>query len=327
MVEPLAPASAAERPGVSFVVPVYDKAPWLPGVLAGIAAQRGDFDRQFVFVDDGSRDDSLAILRRETAGWANTVIETQANAGSAAATNRGIALADREYVKFVDADDLLHADATRLLLAALQADPAACLAYGRAVTYDDRAALDLETPLAAPPPVRLARPLRPAMRNSLFNPSQFLARRAALLACGGCDERIVFSQEYTLTMRLARRAPFLRLDAPVAYLPAEVPGRLGADQARQLQRVTRAVALFLRDHPDTPWRLKQAAARRMAYRAWKHLHRTEEAFWLTHPAFWRQVRAWLPMLGGHAAFIEACSRAFDGGDAHVVGYAAGGAGV
>ena len=72
--------------GVSFVVPVYNKAPYLPGVLDAIRAQRGDFARQYVFVDDGSSDGSLALLKRLTGGWPDTVIETQPNRGSANAT-------------------------------------------------------------------------------------------------------------------------------------------------------------------------------------------------------------------------------------------------
>lgn len=308
-----------EKPGVSFVVPVYNKAPWLEDVLSRIAAQRGDFEREFIFVDDGSTDESLAILRDVTRDWPDTVIETQANAGSAVATNVGIALAGRRFVKFVDADDLLHADATRLLMTALEADSEACLAFGRAERFTDRAALDLDGTLAPPSARRVDRALRRAMANSLFNPTQFMARRAALVAVGGCDERIVFSQEYALTMRLARRWPLLRLDAPVAYLPDMVAGRLSNNPGRQLQRVTHSIAYFLRDYPETPWVLKQYAAKRMAYRAWKYLHRTERPFWLFHPVFWRQARAWLPILGGHADFIERCGRVFESADTRVAG--------
>jgi glycosyltransferase involved in cell wall biosynthesis len=307
-------------PGVSFVVPVYNKADWLPAVLDRIAAQRGDFRRQYVFVDDGSTDASLSIVRERTAEWDNVVIETQANAGSAAATNRGIDLADMEFVKFVDADDLLHADATRLLLEALKSEEDACLAFGQKTVFDDVAALDLDAPLGEAPVRRHEKPLKHAIFRSLFNPTQFLARTAALRAVGGCDERIVFSQEYALTMRLARRWDFLELDATVAFLPKEVGTRLSTNEGRQLQRVTRAVELFLSDHPDTPWALRQRVARRMAYRAWKYHKRIDGAFWLTSPVFWRQARAWLPILGGHARFVGACGKVFDTADTRVAGH-------
>ena len=309
---------AAMETGVSFVVPVYNKADWLPAVLDRIAAQRGDFDRQYVFVDDGSTDGSLDILRDRTAGWDNLVIETQANAGSAAATNRGIALASMPFIKFVDADDLLHADATRVLLDALVGDEKACLAFGGVRTFADAATLDLDGDIGSPSVRRMVRPLRQSISRSLFNPTQFLARTDCLRAVGGCDERVVFSQEYALTMRLARQWDFLALDATVAFLPQDVGSRLSNNQGRQLQRVTRAVQYFLEDYPDTPWSLRQYIARRMAYRAWKYHRRANKAFWPTSPVFWRQARAWLPILGGHAAFIERCGRVFETADRRAV---------
>lgn len=304
--------------GVSFVVPVFNKADWLPDVLKRIRAQRGEFDRQYVFVDDGSTDRSLEILKEVTAGWPDCVIESQPNAGSAAATNRGIALAALPFVKFVDADDLLHADTTRVLLDALIDDDRACLAFGQKAVFRNAADLDLDGGLPAPIVTRHERPLKAATFRSLFNPTQFLARTEALRAVGGCDERVVHSQEYALTMRLARQWDFLELDRTVAFLPEQVGSRLSNNEARQLQRVTRAVELFLSDHPDLPWSFKQAAARRMAYRAWKYHRRVDGVFWPTSPVFWRQALAWLPILGGHDKFVAKCARIFDTADPRAV---------
>jgi len=304
--------------GVSFVVPVYNKADWLPAVLARIKAQRGDFDRQYVFVDDGSTDNSLELLKTETADWQDCIIESQPNAGSAAATNRGIALATKPFVKFVDADDLLHADATQVLLDALAQDDRACLAFGQKTHFEEANNLDLDGTLSAPEVIRHERPLKAATFRSLFNPTQFLARTEALRAVGGCDERVVHSQEYALTMRLARQWDFLELDQTIAFLPQEVGSRLSNNEGRQLQRVTRAVELFLSDFPDLPWGFKQATARRMAYRAWKYHRRIDGVFWPTSPVFWRQARAWLPILGGHDKFVAKCAEIFDTADPRAV---------
>jgi glycosyltransferase involved in cell wall biosynthesis len=296
--------------GVSFVVPVYNKAPYLPAVLAAIRAQRGDFARHYVFIDDGSTDDSLAIVRRLTADWPETTIESQANRGSAHATNRGIALATQPFIKFVDADDLLAHDATQVLLAAL-APTDACLAYGGCVRYAESAAPDLAAPLPAAPAVaRLAAPLKLALRNSLFNPTQCLVRTEAARAVGGCDERIVWSQEYSLTLRLARRWDFLKVEAAVAYLPRDVPGRLSNNPGRQLQRVTLACASFLRDHPETPAALKRFACRRAAGRAWKFARRYLGAG-LFSPWFRRDLACRLGLIGDPPAFIEDCATVYE----------------
>lgn len=301
---------AAADLGVSFIVPVYNKAPYLPAVLTAIRAQRGDFRRHHVFIDDGSTDNSLAIVRRLTADWPDTVIESQPNRGSTHANNRGIALATQPYIKIVDADDLLAWDATRVLLDAL-APSDACLAYGDCVRYGPDETIDLAAPLPAVPAVeRLSAPLKLALKNSLFNPTQFLARTECVRAVGGCDERLRYSQDYTLTLRLARRWDFLKVAAPVAYLPREVPGRISNNPGRQLQRVTLACANFLRDYPDTPAELKRFACHRAAGRAWKFARRNLGA---SHFSLWyrRDLQSRLGMMGDPVAFIEGCARVYE----------------
>jgi hypothetical protein len=302
--------SGASLPGVSFIVPVYNKAPYLKSVLPAIRAQRGDFPREYVFVDDGSSDGSLEIVRRLTEAWPDTVIGTQSNHGSAHATNRAVAMASQPYLKFVDADDLLAHDATERLLRALH-ESDACLAYGDAQDFTADAPPDLASPLPDATPVRRLRaPLKLALKNSLFNPTQFLARTEAVRAVGGCDEAIVFSQEYSLTLRLAAKWDFLKLDATVAYLPYAAPGRLSDDQAKQLRRVTVACASFLRGHLDISGSLARFACRRAAGRAWKFAHRHLGAgpgsAW-----FWLNVRSLLGLTGPAADFIERCAAVYD----------------
>lgn len=310
------PDPHSEPAGISFVIPVYNKEDWLPAVLDALAAQRGDFAREFIFVDDGSTDASMAVVEARTRGWENVVIVRQANGGSAAATNRGIALARMPYIKFCDADDLLAHDTTQVLLDALKADPQACLAFGGRHVFAERETIDLERPLTAGAVERIEAPLVPALRNSMFNPTQFLVRTAIAQAVGGCDERVVHSQEYSLTLRLARTGPFLRVSPVVAYIPAEVPGRLSArDPGRQLQRVTRAIAYFLADHPDVPGDLVREACRRAAGRAWKYQRRWRGKTFAS-PWFWRQVWANLRP-PADPAYIHACARAFDAPEGQV----------
>jgi len=296
--------------GVSFVVPVYNKAAFLPDVLQAIRNQRGDFARQYVFVDDGSTDESIQIVRDAVGDWGDVVIHLQENHGSAHATNQAINRTRHPFVKFVDADDLIKHDTTALFLNQLT-DSDACLAFGRGEDYDSLDEIDLETIDRAAPFERMASPLEASIRNSLFNPSRFMARRECLLAVGGCDERVVHSQEFSLTMRLARRWPFLRTDAVVAYLPREVPGRLGNNNAKQLRRVNLATQYFIADHPQLPDHIKRLACRRAAGRAWKYVRRNHDAGFGSR-WFWRNMQAKLPITPPDpAGFIEGCTAAFD----------------
>lgn len=306
----------ANDDGVSFVVPVYNKAPWLAAVLDGLKGQRGDFPREYIFVDDGSTDGSLDLVRELTRGWPDTRILTQANAGSAAATNAGIRAARLPFIKFCDADDILLPDATERLRAALAGNDA-CLAWGERIFYRslDEARIDPMVLSTSPPVTPVDAPLEAAIRNSMFNPSQFLVRTACAQQVGGCDERVVFSQEYTLTLRLAHRWSFVKLHAPVAFVLDDAPGRLSGNPGRQLQRVTLALAWFLREHPDVPRRLQKFACQRAAGRAWKWRRRSR-GDGLASPWFWRHLKSQIFLPGDVPDFIEACGAAFDdSGDA------------
>ena len=180
--------TAAQRStGVSFIVPVYNKAPWLPRVLDQIAAQRGNFEREYIFVDDGSTDGSVQILRERTAEWPGVTIIEQANHGPAHATNRGIERAKMPFIKFCDADDLLADDATVTLLRALLEHPDAVLAFGEAEIYDDGWKIDLTTDLRYATATTIHSPVAFALRNNPYIPAQVLMRSELVCASGGCD--------------------------------------------------------------------------------------------------------------------------------------------
>ena len=295
--------------GVSFVVPVYNKADCIEPVLRQIARQAGGFPRQFIFIDDGSTDGSLEIVQRLTACWPNVIIESQKNSGSANATNRGIALVDQPYIKFVDADDLLADQATLTLLQALDGSNA-CLAFGDAIRYKDEGEVDFSVWVESPEAVLLDKPLRRAIKSNLFIPSQSLARTDAVRAVGGCDQRVMHSQEYALTLRLAHRWPLMRVHAPVAFIPKSVKWRLSHDQAKQLQRGNRALAFFLRDHAEIPLELQRYACHRAAGRAWLFARRNKGAS-LFSPWYRRYLASCLGIRSDHVGFIEKCCDAFD----------------
>lgn len=264
-------------PKVSFVVTVYNKSPYLPDVLDAIAAQHGTFSRQCVFVDDGSTDDSLTILRERTAGWSDTIIVTQANAGPSAASNAGLKLAQGEYIKFVDGDDVLAPDATQHLLEVAERH-GADLAYGAGAHYDPGGGLPEAARLEDAAPQDAGRllpdPLGFVLTSPPFNLSQVLVRRAAAEAVGGFDER-VFVQDYPFLLRLAERHRFAGTRAIVCHFPRQTQlggARLTDNHADMLFHANLTLYLFCREHALGPARLKLAAARSVG-RSWLYAKR------------------------------------------------------
>ena len=64
---------------VSFVVPVFNKSSYLKYVVNSISSQKGDFDKEYIFIDDGSTDDSLKILKSSSGIYKKKVLKSLKN--------------------------------------------------------------------------------------------------------------------------------------------------------------------------------------------------------------------------------------------------------
>ena len=110
-------------PKVSIVIPVYNSAKYLRECIDSVLAQFFS-DWEVVAVDDGSSDDSPAILDEYAAKDSRIKVIHKANGGVSAARNDGLAAACGEYVLFVDSDDLLLANALEVLIQKISSENA-----------------------------------------------------------------------------------------------------------------------------------------------------------------------------------------------------------
>lgn len=88
----------------SVIVPLYNKEPYIEKALRSVLSQTFK-DYELIVVNDGSRDNSLAVAEKVLSGVGNARIINQENAGVSTARNNGIAAAQGEYICFLDADD------------------------------------------------------------------------------------------------------------------------------------------------------------------------------------------------------------------------------
>ena len=101
-----AAASATARPAVSVVVPVYNALPYLHPALESLAAQTLD-SIEFICVNDGSTDDSLAVMEKFAARDARFHVIDRENGGYGRAMNIGIEAAAGEYIGILEPDDIV----------------------------------------------------------------------------------------------------------------------------------------------------------------------------------------------------------------------------
>lgn len=94
---------------VSVILPVYNSEKHLAQCLDSILAQTLQ-EIEMIFVNDGSKDGSLAILQEYAKKDSRITVIDQENRGAGAARNRGLAEAKGEYLLFLDADDFFEPD-------------------------------------------------------------------------------------------------------------------------------------------------------------------------------------------------------------------------
>jgi len=112
-------------PRVSVITPTYNRAELLPETIESVLAQ-GFEDIEYIVVDDGSTDDTAAVLRRY-AGLIKVI--SQDNQGEPAATNRGWREARGDYIAIVSSDDPMLPGWLETSIAFMDAHPDIIVGY------------------------------------------------------------------------------------------------------------------------------------------------------------------------------------------------------
>ena len=91
---------------LSIVIPVYNVEPFIRGTLDSIYKQGVDESLfEVIVVNDGTLDNSMAIVEMFADAHTNLAIINQKNQGLSAARNSGIKVAKGDYIWVVDSDD------------------------------------------------------------------------------------------------------------------------------------------------------------------------------------------------------------------------------
>jgi len=194
-------SSQENTPRVSVIVPLYNTASFIGRALESVLHQTMS-DLELIVVDDGSTDDSLAVV--ETVDDERLQIIRQSNQGASAARNRGLDEARAPYVAFLDGDDFWREDKLERQLAVLDKRPDLDLVFACCTVVDEE-----ETPLALTGPGP-AGPLSYAdllSENFIRNGSTVLVRRDALVAAGRFDPAFAACNDYEAWLRVAALRP------------------------------------------------------------------------------------------------------------------------
>jgi glycosyltransferase involved in cell wall biosynthesis len=212
-------------PTVSVVIPTYNYGRYVRDAIESALAQTV-LPLEVVVVDDGSTDDTPAVLAR----YGDRIrVVRQENQGLSAARNTGIRAACGEWVAFLDSDDAFHPRKLELQLAALAGRRELHLVATDAFSDEPLRWPDVpDAPRVVPVSAGAI-----AVRT-LFAPSSVLARKSCFDAVGDFDPALRSVEDRDMWVRVAARFPAAMIAAPLTWV-RQTPGSMSRHPERMEQ--------------------------------------------------------------------------------------------
>ena len=236
-------------PLVSIVTPCYRQARFLPDAIQTVRQQ--SYRRiEHVIVNDGSDDDTDAVVARYGQG---VVYVKQPNRGVSAARNAGVAAATGQYLMFLDADDLLHPDAVRWLVEAMDGQSNRLCVMGlRLFDPEEHHHEDRLLPCGVPALPRL-------FEDNLAPPHGYLCSKKMVQEIGGFDtDPAVWScEDWDLWLRIALRGAELVTVARIGAFYRRYVGSVSSHFERLERARIRVLGGAIRQIKNDPQLLRQ----------------------------------------------------------------------
>lgn len=248
-------------PRVSVIIPTFNTGRFIEGAVQSVFAQT-ETDFELIVVDDGSTDDTRGRLRPYE-GKIRYVYQT--NSGRPSARNKGLELAQGEFLAFLDADDIWMPDRLERGLRFLEAKKDAGLVHGEVEMIDSRGRLlDDETRHVKTIYQMEAKKgsgyLRLLDRCAIFS-STVLLRRACAEKVGAYDARFPIYEDYDWYLRFSMRFSVGLLGAPAVAHYRVHQGNVSTQYDR-LRTAEIYIAILRKNLEEAPARLSAESYRR-----------------------------------------------------------------
>jgi glycosyltransferase involved in cell wall biosynthesis len=188
-------------PGISVIIPAYNREAVLPGAIKSIIAQTFQ-DWELLVVDDCSTDNTFNIVNAFSLKD-NRIkyFKLKKNSGANAARNTGIKLAAASIVSFLDSDDEMHPQNLKRQYEKFNASTDLALCYvGVDYYFENSKVSEVNNRVSG----SLEKYLFINLKGLGSSTSGFSVRKEVIDNIGGFDEVMVSQQDLDLLVRVAR---------------------------------------------------------------------------------------------------------------------------
>lgn len=248
-------------PRLSVVIPAYNHGRFVADAVHSVLAQTMA-DLELIVVDDGSTDDTLAVVKSIRDSRLRVIAQT--NGGTHAAINTGLGAAAAPLLAILNSDDAYEPERLAQTAAVLEREPDVAL-VGSHIQVIDAAGTpiavkhgwaDLEPwPLQAPQrSFRADADPRTALltENYWSTSSNFVFRRAHLEQIGAVRP-LRYVHDWDLALRLALLGRLVLLQRPLLRYRVHERNTIRENQAAMIFEICWTLAVHLPRHIATQW--------------------------------------------------------------------------
>ena len=260
---------------VSYVCPIYNKSTYLKKVLNSIKNQSGSFEKEYIFIDDGSYDSSYQNLEKITKNWKNIKIFRQKNKGPAIATQRGIDNSSGDFIKLVGGDDIMKPNCTSLLLKTIEKKKSVA-AFSKYSLVENFKKLNSKKNNELINFRYIENPIEQTVVSNFSGTTPTLYDHSALKKSGGCNKSI-FIEDFSLVLGLSKIGNFAFIDNVTSFGPKDDKDRIMNSKKTQLiHDYNAALYYFLKKNSDLSLKIKKKACKKSLGRADKWARRNSK---------------------------------------------------
>lgn len=230
---------------LSIIIPVYNAEKYIGKCLDSLLGQTLK-EFEMICVDDGSTDNSLAVLRKYAGTDSRIHVIHQENKGCNAARKMGYKHAKGKFIALVDADDWVENDIYEIVIEKMEERNADCAIFN---WYMERKADSFRCP---------------AVDDFFLMDKELIYKISLAGLCGGCNPLVKGRLEGWPWNKVFRKKIFDKLD---------VDGKLFSDETRHFEDALNNIRLF--QHIDSILFMRQYGYH---YRTGNHLSMTAKYF-------------------------------------------------
>lgn len=222
--------------GITVIIPTFNRGWIVEEAIKSVLAQ--DYPNFELFiVDDGSTDDTKAILSRYVN---DIVVLNQKNKGVSAARNKGITESSEKYIAFLDSDDLWLPEKLSCQIDFFKQNPEAMICQTNEIWIRNGVRVNPKKIHKKPSGMIF----KPSLLRCLVSPSAVMMRRELFENVGLFDEQLPACEDYDLWLRVSQSYPVSLIDIPLVVKRGGHPDQLSKEPGLDRFRINALVKML-----------------------------------------------------------------------------------